>query len=39
LKVSVDELKSDVKVVKAAATDISKQQKDHEHRITRLESA
>jgi len=38
LKENANELKSDMKIVKAAVTDVSKQQKDHEHRITRLEA-
>ncbi len=33
-----NELKDDMKVVKAAVTDISHQMNDHEHRITRLEA-
>jgi predicted nucleic acid-binding Zn-ribbon protein len=33
-----EELKEDVKVIKAAVTDISQQVTDHEHRITRLEA-
>jgi hypothetical protein len=33
------ELKQDVKVIKAAITDLSMQQMDHEHRISRLETA
>jgi uncharacterized membrane protein len=39
IKQDVSELKSDMKVVKAVVTDISRQQKDHEHRIARLEVA
>jgi hypothetical protein len=39
LKTDVSELKSDMKVVKAVIKDISKQQQDHEIRITRLETA
>ena len=39
LKENANELKSDLKIVKAAVTDVSKQQKDHEHRITHLEAA
>ncbi len=35
----VAELKQDVKIVKAAVTDTSKQQGDHEDRISRLETA
>jgi len=35
----VAELKSAMKVVKAATTDISHQLADHEHRIARLEAA
>lgn len=34
-----DELKQDVKVIKAAITDLSGQVSDHETRITRLETA
>lgn len=34
-----DELKQDVKVIKAAVVDLSHQVADHEHRITRLEAA
>lgn len=34
-----DELKQDVKVVKAAVTDLSHQVSNHEHRISRLEAA
>lgn len=33
-----DELKQDVKVIKAAVTDLSHQVNDHERRITRLEA-
>jgi len=33
-----NELKDDMKVVKAAVTDISHQANDHDHRITRLEA-
>ena len=33
----LDQVVADMKVVKAVVKDISKQQKDHEHRITRLE--
>lgn len=33
------ELRQDVKVIKAAVTDVSHQVADHEHRITRLEAA
>jgi len=32
-------LKQDVKTIKTAVTDVSRQQQDHERRITRLESA
>jgi phage shock protein A len=35
----IEELKQDMKIVKAAVTDISSQQKDHERRISRLEAA
>jgi hypothetical protein len=35
----VTELKQDMKVVKAAITDVSRQLADHELRITRLEAA
>ena len=35
----VAELKQDMKVVKAAVTDMSRQLADHELRITRLEAA
>ena len=35
----VGELKQDMKVVKAAVTDTSRQVNNHEHRITRLEAA
>jgi len=35
---SVNELKQDMKVVKAAVTDLSNQVSDHEHRIGRLEA-
>lgn len=34
-----DELKQDVKVIKAAVVDLGHQVADHEHRITRLEAA
>jgi hypothetical protein len=34
-----EELRQDVKVIKAAVTDVSHQVTDHEHRITRLEAA
>lgn len=34
----ITELKDDMKVVKAAVTDLSQQVADHEHRITRLET-
>ena len=34
-----DELKQDVKIIKAAVTDLSHQVNDHEHRITRLEAS
>lgn len=34
----VDELKADMKLVKAAVTDLSKQSSDHERRLTRLEA-
>lgn len=34
-----DELKQNVKVIKAAVTDLSKQVGDHEHRISDLETA
>lgn len=34
-----DELKQDVKVIKAAVTDLSRQVNDHEHRLSRLEAA
>jgi hypothetical protein len=33
------ELKQDVKVIKAAVTDVSNQQKEYERRISRLEAA
>jgi predicted nucleic acid-binding Zn-ribbon protein len=33
-----DDLKQDVKIIKAAVTDLSHQVSDHEHRITRLEA-
>ncbi len=36
---NVEELKSDMKVVKAAVTDVSKQENEQNHRITRLELA
>ncbi len=36
---TVTGLKEDMKIVKAAITDVSKQQKDHERRITQLEAA
>lgn len=35
----VKELKQDMKIVKAAVTDLSHQVHDHEHRISRLEAA
>ena len=34
-----DELRADVRVIRAAVTDISEQVGDHEQRITRLEAA
>lgn len=34
----IHELKQDMKIVKAAVTDLSHQVNDHEHRITRLEA-
>ena len=34
----IDSLKQDVNTIKKVVTDISRQQKDHETRITRLES-
>lgn len=33
-----EELKQDVKVIKAAVTDLSRQVNDHEHRISHLEA-
>lgn len=36
---TVTELKEDMKIVKAAITDVSKQQNDHERRVTQLEAA
>lgn len=33
------EVKSDIKVIKAAVTDISLEQKEHDQRITHLEAA
>jgi len=36
---TVTELKEDMKIIKVAITDVSKQQKDHERRITQLEAA
>lgn len=39
LKDDVAELKQDMKVVKAAVTDLSNKVDDHERRITRLEVA
>lgn len=39
IRADIAELKSDMKIVKAAATDVSKQQNDHEHRIAQLEAA
>ena len=39
LEEDMTEVKSDMKVVKAAVTDISRQLIDHERRITRLEVA
>jgi len=38
IKQDVGELKSDMKVIKSVAKDISRQQQDHELRITHLES-
>lgn len=35
----VSELKQDMKIVKAAVTDVSQQVANHERRITRLEAA
>jgi hypothetical protein len=34
-----DELKQDVKIIKAAVTDLSRQVNNHEHRIGNLETA
>lgn len=39
IKETVTELKEDVKIVKVAFTDVSKQQNDHERRITQFEAA
>ena len=39
MKQDIAELKADMKVVKAAITDVSRQLADHELRITRLEAA
>jgi DNA-binding HxlR family transcriptional regulator len=39
LEQRVDDLRADVKVIKAAVTDLSFQGNDHERRITRLETA
>jgi len=39
LKEDVAELRSDIKIVKAAVTDLNQQAANHEHRITRLEAA
>ena len=39
MRTDISELKSDMKIVKAAITDISKQQNDHDHLITQLEAA
>jgi len=39
VKEVVKDLKSDMKVVKAAVTDLSSQVKDHDRRITHLEAA
>ncbi|HUD06499.1 MAG TPA: hypothetical protein VMR34_01300 [Candidatus Saccharimonadales bacterium] len=39
LEEDMKEVKSDIKVIKAAVTDVSRHLKDHEHRITRLEAA
>ena len=36
---SIDELKQDVKIIKAVVTDLSRQVNDHEHRLLRLEAA
>ncbi len=38
IKRDIGELKDDMKVVKAAVTDISRQANDYDHRITRLEA-
>jgi septal ring factor EnvC (AmiA/AmiB activator) len=34
----ISELKQDMKIVKAAVTDLSRQGQDHERRLTRLEA-
>lgn len=39
MRTDITELKQDMKVVKAAVTDLSNQVHDHERRITRLEAA
>ena len=38
LEIDMQEVKSDIKIIKAAVTDLSKQVKDHERRITHLET-
>lgn len=39
IKEDIGELKQDMKIIKAAVTDLSHQVHDHEHRISRLEAA
>ena len=39
IKQSVHNLESDMKIVKAAVTDISHEQREHDRRITHLENA
>lgn len=39
METSIEELKQDMKIIKAAVTDMSNQQNDHEQRISQLEAA
>jgi len=39
MQADIAELKQDMKIVKAAVTDLSRQSNDHEQRLTRLEAA
>jgi hypothetical protein len=39
LEKNMYEVKSDIKIIKAGVTDISREQKEHDRRITHLEAA